>query len=367
MCRGVNRLEIEELDEPQPRAGEVKLRMVATGVCRTDLSVLQGHLRFPLPIVLGHEGAGVVAELGPGVEELAVGDPVICTIVPSCGRCHACLHGESALCAETTVGSGRMLDGTTRLSKRGEPIHSLAYQGAFAECAVVPERAAVKVRGDAPLAQVCGLACGVSTGLGAALFRAEVEAGSSVVVLGAGGVGLSVLMGARLRGAAPLIAADIAPAKLAKARELGLATHTIDVSRAPLAEAVRALTGGRGADYGFDAVGAPGTLEPVVEAIRAGGVAVVIGHAAGAVEARLDTTRFLRQKWVTGTFGGSIHAKRHIPEFVELYLAGRLDLDALMDRVYTLDELPQAFADLEAGRITRGAVRFGALERRGRG
>ena len=358
VCRGSGEIRIEELDDPLPGAGEVKLRMVATGVCRTDLSVLQGHLRFPLPIVLGHEGAGIVEAVGSGVSGLAVGDPVICTIVPSCERCYACLHDEPALCAETAVGTGKMMDGTTRLSKRGEAIHSLSYQASFAEYAVVPERCAIRVRADAPLEKLCGLACGVSTGLGAALLRAEVEAGSSVVVIGTGGVGLSVLMGARLRGAAQLIAADVSAWKLAKARELGLATHAIDVSREPLVERVRALTGGRGADYAFDAVGAPGTLEQAVEAIRAGGVAVVIGHAAGAVAATIDTTRFLRQKWVTGTFGGSIHAKRHIPEFVDLYLAGRLDLDALMDRVYRLDELPAAFADLDAGRITRGVVRF---------
>ncbi len=358
VCRGTGEIRIEELDDPTPHAGEVKLRMVATGVCRTDLSVLQGHLRFPLPIVLGHEGAGIVLALGPGVSGLRVGDPVICTIAPSCERCHACLHGEPALCVETLIGTGKMLDGTTRLSKRGEAIHSLSYQASFAEVAVVPERCAIRVRADAPLEKLCGLACGVSTGLGAALLCAEVEAGSSALVIGTGGVGLSVLMGARLRGAAQLIAADVSEQKLAKARELGLATHTIDVSREALVPRVRALTGGRGADYAFDAVGAPGTLEQAVEAIRAGGVAVVIGHAAGVVQATIDTTRFLRQKWVTGTFGGSIHAKRHIPEFVDLYLAGRLDLDGLMDRVYTLDELPTAFADLDAGRVTRGAVRF---------
>jgi Zn-dependent alcohol dehydrogenase len=354
----VGQLAVEELDEPSPRAGEVKLRMVATGVCRTDLSVLQGHLKFPLPIVLGHEGAGVVEALGAGVTSLAVGDPVVCTIVPSCERCYYCVHEEPALCAETQIGTGKMLDGTTRLTRGAEAIHSLSYQASFAELAIVPERCAIRVRRDAPLERLCGLACGVSTGLGAALLRADVEAGSSVVALGAGGVGLSALMGARLRGAAIRIAADIAPQKLAKARELGLATHTIDVGRERFVERVRDITGGRGADCAFDAVGAPGTLEDAVEAIRVGGVAVVIGHAAGVVEAKLDTTRFLRHKWVTGTFGGSIHAKRHIPEFVDLYLAGQLDLDGLMDRTYRLDEIATAFGDLDAGRITRGVVRF---------
>jgi Zn-dependent alcohol dehydrogenase len=358
VLREIGRIAVEELDDPVPRAGEVKLRMVASGVCGTDLSVLRGHLPFPRPIVLGHEGAGVVVETGPGVSELAVGDPVVCTIVPSCGKCLPCLEGDTALCGETTIGTGRMLDGTTRLSRGGEPIHSLAYQSSFAEYAIVPERAAVRVRKDAPLEPLCGLACGVSTGLGAALLRADVAAGSSVLVIGAGGVGLSTLMGARLRGAAVRIAADLAPARLEKARSTGLATHCIDSSREPLVEAVRALTHGRGADCAFDAVGAPGTLELALEATRPGGCCVVIGHAHGVVTATIDTTRLLRQRWLTGTFGGSIVAKRHIPEFVELYLAGLLDLDAILDAEYALDDVAAAFADLEAGRVTRPWIRF---------
>jgi S-(hydroxymethyl)glutathione dehydrogenase / alcohol dehydrogenase len=353
-----DRLAVEEIDDPTPRAGEVKLRMVATGVCGTDLSVARGHLPFPRPIVLGHEGAGIVVETGEGVRELAVGDPVVCTIVPSCGSCPSCLAGDTALCVETAIGTGRMLDGTTRLAKLGEPIHTLAYQSTFAEYAIVPERVAVRVRKDAPLERLCGLACGVSTGLGAALLRAEVEAGSSVLVIGAGGVGLSTLLGARLRGAALRIAVDVVPRKLEKALATGLATHAIDSSREPLLEAVRALTHGRGADAAFDAVGAPGTLELALEATRPGGTCVVIGHAHGVVTATIDTTRLLRQRWLTGTFGGSIVAKRHIPEFVELYLAGLLDLDALLDAEYALDEIVTAFADLEAGRVTRPVVRF---------
>jgi Zn-dependent alcohol dehydrogenase len=358
VLRELGKIAVEELDDPAPRAGEVKLRMVATGVCGTDLSVLHGHLAFPRPIVLGHEGAGVVVEVGPDVRELAVGDPVVCTIVPSCGTCHACLHGDTALCAETTIGSGKMFDGTTRLSRRGEPIHSLSYQSSFAEYAIVPERCAVRVRKDAPLERLCGLACGVSTGLGAALLRAEVAAGSAVLVIGAGGVGLSTLMGARLRGAALRIAVDVASAKLDKARATGLATHCIDSTREPLVETVRALTHGRGADTAFDAVGAPGTLELALEATRPGGTCVVIGHARGVVTATIDTTRLLRQRWLTGTFGGSIVAKRDIPAFVDLYLAGQLDLDGLMDAEYELDDIAAAFADLEAGRVTRPVVRF---------
>jgi S-(hydroxymethyl)glutathione dehydrogenase / alcohol dehydrogenase len=373
VLREIGRVEVEEIDDPAPRAGEVKLRMVATGVCGTDLSVARGHLPFPRPIVLGHEGAGIVVETGEGVRELAVGDPVVCTIVPSCGSCPSCLAGDTALCVETAIGTGRMLDGTTRLAKLGEPIHTLAYQSTFAEYAIVPERVAVRVRKDAPLERLCGLACGVSTGLGAALLRAEVEAGSSVLVIGAGGVGLSTLLGARLRGAALRIAVDVVPRKLEKALATGLATHAINASRAqraegerspsdssrePVVEAVRALTHGRGADHAFDAVGAPGTLEVALEATRPGGTCVVIGHARGVVLATIDTTRLLRQRWLTGTFGGSIVAKRDIPHFVDLFMAGQLDLDALLDAEYRLDDVAKALADLEAGRVTRPVLRF---------
>src|SRR5262249_4437161 len=160
----------------------------------------------PRPIVLGHEGAGIVCEVGPGVRDLEVGDAVLCTIIPSCGRCFYCARGEDPLCEEIRVYTGLMLDGTTRLSRLGEPVRSLSYQASFAERAVIPERCAVKLRRDAPLHELVGLACGVSTGLGVALLRSPVEPGESVLVIGAGGVGLSALLGARLRGASALIA-----------------------------------------------------------------------------------------------------------------------------------------------------------------
>lgn len=358
MCRALGQVAVEELDEPAPREGEVSLEMVATGVCGTDLSIFRGHMPSPLPIVLGHEGVGIVRELGPGVVGLAPGDPVVCTIIPSCGRCFYCARGEDPLCEEILFYTGRMLDGTTRLARGGEPIHSLSYQASFAERAIVPERCAVRVRREAPLEQLVGLACGVSTGLGASMLRAPVEPGSSVLVIGAGGVGLATLMGARLRGAGLLVAADLVPSRLERARALGLADHTLDPRHEPLAERVRALCGGRGADFAFDAAGAKGTLEAAVDALRPGGTAVAIGIADARMTATIPTRSLLRQRWVTGTFGGSIAPRRDIPAFVDLYLEGRLDLGALVDAWYRLDELPRAFDDLAEGRVTRGAIRF---------
>lgn len=360
VCREVRQIAIEELDEPSPGVGEIKLRMIATGVCRTDLSIFQGHLSVPRPIVLGHEGVGIVEEIGAGVTRVAPGDPVVCSIIAGCGDCFQCLREASALCENVTHYTGRMLDGTTRLSKAGEAIHSLSFQASFAEKAVVPERCAVRVRPDAPLEQLAGLACGVSTGLGAAMVRDPIEPGSNVLVIGTGGVGLSVLMGARLRGAGRLIAVDVVPGKLEKARALGLATDTIDASQQDVVSAVRERTGGRGADHAFDVVGAEGTLEQALESVRPGGKVVVIGLTSGAVPAQFATAALLRQKTVTGTSGGSIEPRRHIPEFVDLHLAGRLDLASLMDRSYRLDEIGQALDDLEHGRVTRGVIRFDA-------
>ena len=190
------------------------------------------------------------------------------------------------------------------------------------------------------------------------MVRAPVAPGSSVVVIGTGGVGLSVLMGARLRGASRLIAVDVAAHKLEKARELGLATDLVDASTANVVEAVQDLTGGAGADYAFDAVGKEGTLETAIRASRPGGTIVAIGVAAAGSKVEIDIALLMRQRWITGTFGGSLMPRHHIPEFVDLYMAGRLDLDGLMDAQYSLDQEVEALSDLEKGRITRGVIHF---------
>jgi Zn-dependent alcohol dehydrogenase len=356
VCYGPGDTRVEDIDDPTPRAGEVKIDVAAVGVCHTDLNFTSGSVPVPYPIVLGHEAAGRVVEVGPGVDDVAVGDHVVCSIIGPCGRCFQCVREDHALCEDAPLFTGRMLDGTTRLSKDGNPIHTLHYQGSYAEFAVVPARFVVPIRRDAPLDVVCGLACGVSTGLGAATVRAAVLPGSSVVVVGSGGVGLSTMMGARLRGAATVIAVDRLGRKVEKALELGLATHGIDSSSTDPVAAVLEMTGGRGADYGFDAVGVPGTLDQVVAATRRGGTCVVIGRALGVVELTVDTSKLLQQRTLTGTFGGSIHPRRHIPEFVDLFMQGRLDLRGILDARYSLDEAPQALDDLHHGRVTRGVI-----------
>lgn len=356
VCYGPGDVRVEEIDDPTPSVGEVKIKVVAVGVCHTDLNFTSGQVPVPFPIVLGHEAAGVVVETGPGVTAVAVGDHVICSIIGPCEQCAPCLHEEHALCERAPFFTGKMLDGTTRLSKDGAPIHTLHYQGSYAEYAVVPERFVVPVRRDAPLDVVCGLACGVSTGLGAAMVRTPVTPGSSVVVVGAGGVGLSTMMGARFQGATTVIAVDRLPHKLDKAQALGLATHGIDTSTGDPVAQILELTGGRGADHAFDAAGANGTLDIALNGTRAGGTCVVIGRALGTVEITVNTTALLRQRVLTGTYGGSIHPRRHLPVFVDLFLQGRLDLASILDTRYTLDEAPQALDDLHHGRITRGVI-----------
>jgi Zn-dependent alcohol dehydrogenase len=356
VCHGPGDVRVEDIDDPAPQSGEVKVEVHAVGVCHTDLNFTTGQVPVPYPIVLGHEAAGVVVETGPDVTGVLVGDHVVCSIIGPCERCFQCLRDDHALCENAPFFTGTMLDGTTRLSQAGRPIHTLHYQGSYAQFAIVPDRFVVPIRRDAPLELVCGLACGISTGLGAAMVRADVAAGSSVVVVGAGGVGLSTMMGARVRGATKVIAVDVRARKLDKALELGLATHGVDASASDPVAAVLALTDHRGADYGFDAVGANGTLEQVVAATRPGGTCVVIGRAQGVVEATLNTTVLLRQRVLTGTYGGSIHPRRHVPEFVELQMEGRLDLGGILDTRYSIEEAPQALDDLHHGRITRGVI-----------
>jgi Zn-dependent alcohol dehydrogenase len=347
---------VEDLDDPSPSQGEVKIAVAAVGVCHTDLSFVTGALPIPYPVVLGHEGAGVVVETGPGVSGVAVGDHVVCSIIGPCEQCFYCLRGEPALCERMPLFTGTMLDGTTRLSKGGAAIHTLHYQGTYAETAIVPDRFVTPVRRDAPLDVLCGLACGITTGLGAAMVRAGVVPGASVVVVGSGGVGLSTMLGARFKGSTTVIAVDVVARKAERAVELGIATHAVDASTTDPVGAVLELTGGRGADYGFDAIGVIGTLDQVVAATRPGGTCVVIGRSLAQVPVTFDTTVLLRQRSITGTYGGSVHPRRHLPEFVDLYMEGLLDIGKVLDARYSLDEAAQALDDLHHGRNTRGVI-----------
>ncbi len=353
---GINQIEVRTIRLDEPRAGEVLVRLVATGICHTDLSMLRGSLPVPAPFVPGHEGAGVVEAVGPGVTSPQVGDHVICSIAVTCGQCYTCARGELPCeLAGSLAFAGTMLDRTVRLHDGDRDVNHIFCQSSFAEYTVVPARAAIPIRKDVPLEKVASLGCGVATGLGAVINKAKVWPGSSVLVVGAGGVGLAAMLGARLVGAAKVIAVDIADAKLAKAKSLA-ADETINSAEADLSDAVDALTGGRGVDYAIDCVGIDGTLESAFRATRAGGTVVAVGIMHATISSDIDTFSLLMEKTLTGTYAGSLAPHRDLPAWVDLYAAGRLDIGALMDRECKLTDVPEVLEDLERGAFTRAVI-----------
>ena len=359
VARGVRDFAVEEVSLDPPRAGEVEVRMAATGVCRSDLSVVEGALPFPFPIVLGHEGAGVVERAGEGVTHLAPGDPVVLSFIPVCGRCFFCRRGEAHLCVQG-IPTGRMLDGTSRVRQGDRELYVMQFLGCMAERAVVPAACAVKIEGGIPLERAALVGCAVATGVGAALRTARVEAGASVAVFGCGGVGLCIVQGARLAGAARIVAIDVAPGKLDLARRLG-ASDTVDAREVEPVAAVRALTDGIGADYTFEAVGRPELVLQAWAAARRGGVVTVVGLAKLTETVSFNALLLAGEaKTLKGSVYGSANPHADFPTWLRLHAQGRLDLAALVTRTYRIEEATQAFADLERGANARGVIVFGA-------
>ena len=350
-------LAIEDLDLAAPRAGEILVRLVATGVCHTDLSSFRGGKLGNLPLVLGHEGAGVVEEAGPGVTTVAPGDRVILASVPRCGKCPACIAGKPYVCSNAAAGmyGGGLFDGTTRLSLGGRPVYHFFKQSSFAEYAVVPEGAAVPVPGEAPLDKVAVLACGVSTGLGAVFNVANVGVGDSVAILGCGGVGLGGLIAATLRHAGVVMAVDLDDDKLALARSLG-ATHTVNASREDAVDAVRSVSAG-GVDHAFEFVGNPRTVAQAVQMLAVGGQAYVIGGSPPGADFDIPADGFLGDKHLHGLTLGNVRPQLDSPRYIELYLKGKLPLDLLVTRRYALSEVNEALAALDTS-AGRGVISF---------
>jgi len=361
VCREVGKIAVEEIDVPEPGPREVRVRIVATGICHTDLSILRGNFDIPKPLVLGHEGCGVVDAVGFGVSEVTVGDAVVCSIVIPCGICRQCARGALSICDQwfRVAFSGVMPDGTRRLTNGSEQLNSLFCQSSFAEYAVVPASAVVPVRVDAPLRKLAGLGCGVSTGLGASMVRAPVEPGSTVAVLGTGGVGMAVMLGARARNALKVIAVDLVEDKLKRALALDIATDIVLATSDSVVEEIRDLTpDGAGVDAFYDAVGGSDTIETAFAATRAGGTVVAIGIMHNELTYDIPIRGLINEKVLTGTNGGSITPRRDIPRFVDLMMAGKLPFDQITDRLYSIDEVEQAFRDLEEHRMIRGAIVF---------
>ena len=350
---------VETLDLDAPREGEVLVKIAATGVCRSDLHLRTGTTRHPLPVVVGHEGAGVVDSVGPGVTRIRPGDPVILNWAPYCGSCFYCRRHQPNLCSTYVepAWAGTMLDGTTRLSSSGQRVYHYCMLACFAEYAVVPEKSCVPLVEGVPLTVGALIGCAVTTGVGSVLNTAAVPPGSSVVVWGVGGVGLSTVMGARYAGAGRIIAVDRFEQKNRLALEVG-ATDTLIASPSTV-EDIRELTGGRGADYVFDTTGSPAVQEACLEAARPGGTAILSGLAPMGSTTNLPGSLITRQeKTIKGSYYGSADTARDFALYADLFLKKELPLDKLISRTYRLAEINEAFDDMEHGLNARGVVVF---------
>ena len=354
-----SRFEIRELDLQPPKSGEVLVRIAAAGVCHSDWHLVTGATKHPMPLVAGHEGAGVVEAIGEGVSGVKPGDHVVLNWTPDCGQCFYCLKGKPNLC-ETYVGpiwAGTMLDGSPRLSHDGVPVYHFCGLATFASHAAVPQQSCVPVRKDVPLTVAALVGCAVATGVGAAMYTAQVRPGESVAVFGCGGVGLSIIQGAKLCGAQTIIAIDRNPAKLALSRQFG-ATHAFLADAKTTAE-VKNVTGGRGADHAFEAVGLPQVQEAALEAVRPGGTLTLAGLSPMGTGTNLPGAVLTRQeKTVKGSYYGSVHPRRDFPALIDLYVSGRLDLERLVSRRYSLEQINEAYADMLTGELARGVIGF---------
>jgi NDMA-dependent alcohol dehydrogenase len=358
LCREHNKpVVVEQISIDAPKRGEVTVKLGACGVCHSDLSAINGTIALPLPLVLGHEGAGVVEEVGEGVTDLAPGDHVIFSFIYMCGKCRFCVAGRPVLCLEQGKALTTPLEGTTRAhDAKGAPLGIFSGCGAMAQYATVSAENLIKIDPKVPLDCAALVGCGVTTGVGAVFNTAKVEPGSSVAVFGCGGVGLSVIQGALIAGARRIIAIDTLAPKLEMARKFG-ATDTIVFSEDPVKE-VKKITAG-GPDYAFECVGSGELAATAYRAIRRGGLAVVVGVAKPSDSTVIRTmTLPFEEKTITGSYFGSCVPRVDFPRMLALYMAGRLKLEELITRRYPIAEAPQAFADLQAGKNARGVIVF---------
>lgn len=339
---------VEELELAEPGPEDVVVRIAAAGICGTDLHSVKGEFRRPTPMVLGHEGAGVVESVGSDVRGLAAGDEVVLSWAPSCGACADCRRGRPAACTRLheALGKGTLVDGTTGLSLRGETVYRGTATGCLAERVVVSSRVALPVGRGVPLREAALLGCAALTGVGAVLFAARVEPGSSVVVVGAGAVGQFAVQAARIAGAETIVAADPVEGRLEQALRLG-ATHGVHPSE--LAERLAGILPD-GADYAFDAVGDPATTGTALACTRSGGTAVIVGLPAAGARLDLEPGHFIRrEKWLTGTMYGSEDPAVALPVLLDHVRAGRLDLSGLVGPEYPLDRIGEAIEAALAG------------------
>jgi S-(hydroxymethyl)glutathione dehydrogenase/alcohol dehydrogenase len=354
-------LTIEEVDLEGPRAGECLVRLIATGVCHTDAYTMSGRDPSGLfPSVLGHEGGGVVEEVGAGVTSVEAGDHVIPLYIPECRHCAFCRSGKTNLCGAllATQGKGLMPDGTSRLSHRGRTLHHYMGTSTFAECTIVPEIALAKIRRDAPLDKVCLLGCGITTGIGAVLNTAKVHPGATVAVFGLGGIGLSVVQGAVMAGAGRIIGIDTNARKFDMARRLG-ATDFLDASQVPnVAEAVVEMTSG-GVDFSFECIGNVEVMGQALACAHKGwGQSIVIGVAGAGEEIHARPFLLVTGRAWRGTAFGGTRGRTQLPQYVDWYMSKRIEVDAMVTHTMGLEDINRAFDLMHEGQSIRSVVRF---------
>jgi S-(hydroxymethyl)glutathione dehydrogenase / alcohol dehydrogenase len=351
----LNRIAVEQVELDRPKAGEVRIKMAAAGVCHSDLSVINGTIPAAFPVVLGHEGAGVVEEVGEGVTHCKAGDHVVMSFVPNCGRCFHCVRNEAFLCRATPRG-GMMADGTSRLKLGDKPLAVFCALGNMAEHVVCPAMSVVPIAKDVPLKVAALIGCGVTTGVGAAINTAQVKPGSTVAVFGCGGVGIATIQGARIAGAARIFAIDLSDEKLELAKRFG-ATDAVRADK--LGKTLLEQTGGIGVDYAFEAIGNAAVVEAAVAATRRGGTTVAVGVGKLSDSIKVNALAFpLSGKTLSGCMFGSANPQHDFPKLLDLYRGGKLDLEGMVTRTYTIDEAPKAFEDLEKGLNARGVIVF---------
>jgi NDMA-dependent alcohol dehydrogenase len=355
-------LVVERLDLDEPKAGEVLVRMAAVGLCHSDYHVMAGDRPVGMrPMVLGHEGAGVVEAVGSGVTRIKPGDHVILMFIPSCGKCSYCVSGKTHSCVLSKhIAQGPQLDGTYRLhNENGQDVGQFCLLGAFSEYAVVNQDSVCVIDHSYPLEKVCLVGCGVVGGFGAAVNRAKVTPGSSVLVIGVGGVGMNVIQGAVASSATTIIAADVVDQKLTWAKEFG-ATHTVNAKGEDVVARVMEITGGSGVDFAFEAISMPETIAQAYSATAKLGTMVVIGLTPSRFEELpiSPLNLVLMQKTLMGAIYGTSNAPAEIPKLLNMYQHGQLRLDELVTRTYTLEQINQGYEDMLAGKNIRGVVVF---------
>ncbi len=352
---------LEEVELDPPKANEVFVHLKASGVCHSDYHGVTGDQYAPLPMIYGHEGAGIVEDVGPGVTHVKKGDHVVMSYIPSCGKCHWCTLGMTNLCdlGEYTL-KGPLLDGTFRFhNKKGEGLGQFCLLGTYSEYIVVPSDSVVKIHEGYPLERACLVACGVTTGIGCATHIAKVEPGSSVLVIGCGGIGSNIIQGAKLAGANTIIAADIVDFKLEMACEFG-ATHTVNNGKTDLLSFVKDVTYGIGVNYAFEAIAKPETIALAVSCTSKNGTTTVVGLTnEKLVGLPIPPQEFvLWQRTLKGALYGGSNPRVDILQNLDLFRTGRINLDKLVTREYPLEDINQAFKDMLEGRNVRGVIRY---------